>query len=784
MATDTAAPTPAPVPADPTRNLWQLPVLLLGVGLFVSAWQGWLPVGAADPKDAFVRDIAALKAGYEKTTPDPVELKTLLNKVAGGIESYPQHAPLARYHLGSGYVRLAELTAAPDEARGYWMLARQHFDLVTDRQLSDPNDVPRFKFRAAKAQAAVGLPVDAPIADVVLLATVLSNPPPGEEAGETHRLVADLALRVSPPSIAQAKLSLTQYLTATGVATPPASLARARLRLGDLYYRTGEYDQARRWLEQIGTDAPTDVLSPAKASLARVLMADGNYPAAAKEWELLRGAPGVPPSIRLMAAYQLAVCKLKLRENEQAAKLFEEATKGDGPEAVASMVLLADVHLRSPDAARHKVAADLLAGAVKGVKIAADYDPSLVPLNELQTTFELAVTTLLNDGAFEHALKAAEAYAVVCAPARDRERRAEVLGAWAIALKKGKQDKEAKPKFKAAADEFAALAAFQPKIEGKLDALKRAAALYRQAEEHATAATRLEEALKLPGVPEPALAPLWADLADALLAADRPDAVMPIFNKIMADNNNKALATATRYRLARHFVDSRHPGLAPLGRELFEQIAKQQDVTAAEREFHERALTELANALIREGNFADAETRLRAQVNLYPNGPEAGLAKLLLGVCLLQRAAAPSVQPADATKMRNEAVTTFKQLVKECDDAERRNGKLTDREGWLRLQAALRVLQTYQQMRTPRELLFEAAALLERHRGTVEELIILSLVYHAFKQLNDANKALDTRDRMKEVFDKLPPSAFTQKDGEYSRDYWLKVWFAPEAKKE
>jgi tetratricopeptide (TPR) repeat protein len=781
MATDTAAPvtSPAPVPPDPTRHIWQLPVLLLGTGLFVSAWQGWLPIGRADPKDALTRDIGELKTSYEKVTPDPADLKARLNKVAGGIEASPQQAPLARFHLGSGYARLAEITPALDEARGYWMLAHQHFELVTDRQLSDPNDVPRLMFRKAKAKAAVGLPPDAPVADVVLLATVLSTPPPGEEAGETHRLVADLAMRVNPPNILQAKLSLTQYLTATGIATPPASLARARLRLGDLYLYEKNYEEARKWLEQIGADAPPDVLAPAKSLLARVLMAEGNFPGAVKEWELLRGAPNVHPSLRLTAAYQLGACKLKLRETEAAARLFEEAAKGEGPEATGAAIQLADLHLRSPDPARHKIAADLLAGAVKGINKASDYDPTLVALNELQAAFEMALTTLLADGAHEHALKAAEAYAAVCAPGRDREKRAEVFGAWGESLKK-KKGEDPKPKFKSAADEFAALAAFQPKPDGKLDMLRRAASYYRQANEHATAAARLEEALKLKDIPEPVLAPLWVELADALLAAGRTDGVLAIFNKVMTENT--PLATATRYRLARQFTDSRHPGLVPLGRALFEQIAKQQNVSAAEREYHERALTELANALIRESNFADAETRLRTQIGLYPNGPEAGLAKLLLGVCLLQRAAAANVLPADGAKMRNEAVTTFKQLVAECDAAERRNGKLTEREAWLRLQAALRVLQTYQQMRMPKDLLFAAAALLERHRGTVEELIILSLVYHAFKQLNDPGKALDTRDRMRDVFDKLKPEAFTQPSGEYSRDYWLKVWFAPEKK--
>ena len=120
------------------------------------------------------------------------------------------------------------------------------------------------------------------------------------------------------------------------------------------------------------------------------------------------------------------------------------------------------------------------------------------------------------------------------------------------------------------------------------------------------------------------------------------------------------------------------------------------------------------------------------------------LAKLLLGVCLLQKAAATATAAPDAAKMRAEALTTFKQIVVDCDAAEKRNGKLTDREGWLRLQSALRVLQTHQQMKKPQELLYDAAPLLDRHKGTVEELIVLSLVYHAFKQLG-ATRLLATK---------------------------------------
>ncbi len=740
MATDTAV-APHASTSDPTNHLWQLPALLLGVGVFVAAWQGWLPVGRSDPASAFARDIGALKATYEKLTPDVAELKAQLSKVAAGVEAYPEHAPAARFHLGSGYVRLAETTGAADEAHGYWTLARQHFERADGKKLSDPADPPKLAFRAAKARAAIGLPPDTPAADVALLVTVLSVPPPGEEGGETKRLVADLALRQTPPDLATAKVALTQYLTAAGIATPPAALARAKLRLGRIHLQVREYDQARKWLTQVGGDAPSDVLAPAKAELARVLMADGDYVGAAKELEVLRAASGVPPQFRAGAAYDLAVCKLKTREPDAATKLFEEAAKGTGPEATASAVQLAQLHLHSAEPARHALAADLLAGAVKDVKPPAGYKNELAPIGEVQAAFELAVTTLLADGAFEPALRAADAYTAVSAAGRDREKRADVLAAWGASLKKT-NEAEAKPKLRDAADEYAALAAFQPKTDGKVDMLRRAASLYRQADEPASAVVRLKEAVRLPDIPEPVAGPLYVELADAMIAAKQTDDVWKVFNEILALPGSAS--TATRYRLARQFVDSRHTGLVPVGRALFEQIAKQENVAPDEREFHERALTELANDLIRQGNFADAEARLRTQLKIYPNGLEAQLARLLLGVCLLQRAAAPNAP--DAVKMRAEAVAVFKEIVKACDDAERRNGgKLTEREGWLRLQAALRVLQTYQQMKTAqasRDLLYEAAPLLERHKGTVEELIVLSLMYHAFKQMNDAGQAL------------------------------------------
>jgi hypothetical protein len=164
-----------------------------------------------------------------------------------------------------------------------------------------------------------------------------------------------------------------------------------------------------------------------------------------------------------------------------------------------------------------------------------------------------------------------------------------------------------------------------------------------------------------------------------------------------------------------------------------------------------------------------------------------------LGVCLLQLAA--GLQPADGTpadaetarkqgRLRDEALKLFKDIVSDADRREKVSpgGRLPERDEWLRLHAGLRVVQSYQQLGSGEAVLAYAAPIIERHRGTVEELIVLSFVHNTQqRQLNKPEDAARTKDRMRELFNQLPPSAFRATTDEYSRQYWEKVWFAPEA---
>ena len=766
MATETAA-------APTLRRLWQMPTFLLGVAAFAAVWQGWVPVARPDATAGFRRDLASLKAASEKLTPDAGELEELLKKVAVASAAYPELAPQSHLALGSGYTRLAEITPGSEPARGHWLLARQHFDQIRPEQLTDPADPQRLAYRAAKARAAT-LPANAPGNELTALVHLLNAAPIGEDLGDARRLSAEVLLRIDPPALKPARDQLAAYVAEAGLSTPPQSVARAKLRLSEIHLKLNEPEAARKWLDQIGPDAPPDVLAPGKAQRAKILMTEGKWPEAAKDWDQVRAINPLPPGLKPSSAYYLGVCKLALRDTPAAAKLFEESAKAEGPEAVASSIRLAEIGLQDTDAAKHTAAGKRLAAVVAKAKGGPFTNPLIQP-NETQAVFETAVRVLTADAAFEDAEKVAVAYKAVATPGRDREKRAEVLAAWGTAL--AKAGGQAKPKFAAAAAEYAELADAQPAATAKADFLRRAASLHRQAGGAPAAVDALDRVVKLPGLPDEAAGPAWVEYAEALLAAGRPDDVTKALNQAMATASS--VSASTRYRLARACIDSRNDGLVKLGTSLLDQVANASTVGAADQTAHERALVERAHDFIQAKNYPEAAWRLRKQLNIYPTGPESGLARLLLGVALLGQSAATTPEPADAPKLREEALELFKGVSAAIDI----KPTPTDREKWLRLQASIRVLETYDKMSKPYDLMIAASALREKVSGTVEELIVLSLLYRAHKQMNKDELALRVRDQMRDVFAALPASAFTAASGDYSRAFWEKNWFGPGAPK-
>jgi tetratricopeptide (TPR) repeat protein len=799
MATDTAAAPLPRTPVDPARNIWQVPAFLAAVTFFVATWQGWI-LGGPRIRDLIADDIEKLRSSYERVSPDPSELNERLKELAALIEQVqdPVQLPLVHYTLASGYSRLAELTPALDESRGYWLLAYQHFGLVEVEELTDKQEQLKLRFRRAKARAAVGLgpnATDKDIRDQIALIHPSQIPSQlGEEPGDAPRLQAELALRLTPPDIESAKEALSRYLHG-GISTPLISQIRAQLLLAELYFRSKQMEAAKEALSFVSEAAPPELIVAKKVLQGRVFMAIEDWSSATREWETLKVMPGLPSALRTTVSYNLGVCKLHRHELDAAAKLLEEAVKGqESPESMAAAVRLAELYLEGSDVQKHAAAADLLERAMKNVASPAELrtNPNITAA-ELVKVFETGMKTLEGEGAYEPALKAANAYRAIAEAGQDREKRAEILSAWANGLEKS--GGEYKSKAADAAREYLALKETQQAVSAQADSLRRAAAMFRLAGNLDAAIATLREASKLKDLPDALVGPMWLDLADALLAAKRTDEVWKVLNEVMATST--PASTATRYWLAHHFAETRQPEFAQLARWLFEQIARQPDISQTEQADQEKALVELADQLIRIRDFAGAEGWLRQQLHAYPNGPQATLGRLLLGVCILQLAQAPAPAgpaPAKALDMRKEALQLFSAVVAEVDAKLKKDGKLVDPFPWLRVQAAIRILQTNLVMRNPQAVISESTDLIERYRGTVEELIVFSLVYHAFKQERDDAKAakndnkesqayrhmLQTRDRMKDIFDQLPVAAFNGSTLEYTREYWEREWFSPD----
>jgi len=768
---------------DPTRRLWQIPTFLVGSALFLGAYQGWLPLGARDPGSSFRNELNSLQATVGKPSPDAAELRTQLAKVAASLDAYPESGPLAHYIVGTGYMRLAELAPEANDVAASWTLAKQHFEAVRAEQLSDPTDGPRLAYRFAKARAAV--PHAALTnSELDVLRRVLLVVPQGETAGEGHRLAAEVGMRLNPPDLNQAKLSYTNFIAEAGLSTPASVIARTKLKLSDVHRRLGDVDGAKKWLTQIGTEAPADVLPVAKAQLARIRMDEGDYVGARRDWEILLAQPALPAGLKPSATFHLGMCfaNAKSPDPAAAARRFEEATKFDGPEGSAAAIRLAEIRLKSDDAVTRREAATLLAFAVKGVAKPADYPSSpLVPIHETQAAFESAIQVLTTDGAYEQAAATAEAYRTVANAGRDREKRAETFVSWGNALAKTGGD--ANRKFTAAADDYAALAALRTAGTDQADLYRKAAGLYKKAGSLTAAVGVYERIVKLPKLTDEVLGPVWVEYAESLISVNKPDAALKAMQEAMAGGG--PAATTARYRVARGLIDSRVVEKVQLGVDLMDQIAKAESVSAAEREMHERSLVDVAHAYIQKGEFAEAESRLDKQVKLYPAGVEAGLGKLLLGVCLVQRADPRAKPPAPSpVKNREEALKLFKEVSAEVD-ARAKENKAVERDPWLRTQANLRVLQTYQQMARPYDVLKDGDLLRREFAGTADELIVLSLMYHAYKQLDKPEGSFGIHGQMKDVFGKIKdkPGVFYAKSGEYSKEYWEKVWFQPEPMK-
>ena len=767
MAPDTAAPTPT---ADsPRRHQWQLPAFVAGLVAAVGAYSAFPPQpgsGTASHR----RLLSDLQRQLDRKPTDVAAIEAAAKRLAPQVDRVPSVASLGRYLLGSARVVVAE-HGAPTAAAANWAEANKHFSECDPAKLQDKQDAARCAFRAAKAAAAVG------VGDPKLLIPVLATIPPGEESGEARRLLAETCLRVNPPDLKRARDELAAYLGGNH-RSPPATVARYKLKLGELCLSLREPIKAQAWLTQIDGTAPPDVQAVKNVQLARLAAADNRLAEAVKLFEAAEKTPGLPPEQRGLVLYETGRGLQALNDLPEARKYYEKARAANGSAGVAATVRLASLVAKSPEPGPNPLhPAELLEGVVKDVKSAGDFHNPHVGVEELRATFEEVIQAGLKNGEYEEVVRAVAAYAVVAPPGRARLRQAETTAAWAAQLATAR-DEKAVEKYKAAAADFTAAAVEQTDPAQKTALFRRAADCYGNSGDKAAALDLCERWTKTPGLSPADIAPGLLTKADLLLADGKfADAVDALKQAAAVGGGTAARANLRLARAEVREADLRlrtNPppegrraaeALADHGHELFSQLANLSGEEADEREVRQAALFESGKHLLGR-NLSDAEARFRQLMQTGPTGVLADRGRLYLGTAIqmiAQGAGNGGRPPADADRKLAEALELFEELSK-------------SKEPFYRSQGDIRRVTVTLQLKKYDDLPALCDALVTRYRDRPEELVVLSVLHTGHLRADRPALAERTVTRMTDAFARIPTAAYTGGMEELTQAYWT-AWF-------
>ncbi len=769
MPPDSASPSPPADSPAPRRNQWQLPAFAAGLVAAVCAYS-YFPPQAANPATTHQHLMAGIRQSLDQKPPDLLALDDAVRKLTPLVDRVPDDTPRARFLLGSARVAAAEY-GSPVHAADNWAEANKHFAACDAAKLTDKADAARFAFRAAKAAAAVG------VGDPQLLSPVLATVPPGEDAGEARRLLADTCLRLSPPDWKRARDELAGYLGGNHRSTP-AAIAKYKLMLGDLSLRLNEPDKAEGWLSQIGTTAPPDVQAVAKVQRARIAAAKNDTAKAVKLFEEAQKTPGLPADQRGMVLYETGRGLQALNKVAEARQFYHQARTADGSAGVAASVRLAALAAKSPEPGPNPLRpAELLEDVVRNVKSAGDFQNPHVGVEELRATFEEVIQAGLSNGEYESAVRAVAAYAVVAPPGRARRWQAEAVAAWAGKLA-AQGDATAAAKFQTAAADFLAAADEQTDPTAKADLFQHAADCLTRGGDKTAALDLYDRWGKTPGMTAALTAPALLAKADLLLAggkfADAVDALK------QASAAGGLAAARANLRLGRAELDesamrlranppvaSRQDAeaLGDHGRGLLEQVANTSGEDAGEREVRQQALFDLGKHLLGH-NLADAEVRLRQLMQSNPTGLVADGGRVYLGFALLRLARGDNnggQPPTDADRKLTEAVVLFEELSK-------------SKHPFYRTQGDIRLVNALLQLKKYDELPAVCDTLATRYKDRPEELIILSMLYTGHTRADRPALADRTLTRMTDAFARIPTSAYVGGMEELTQAYWT-AWF-------
>jgi TolA-binding protein len=401
------------------RQLWQVPVFLLGLGslavlLFTRPlWH--TPAAVArhrlerarhllqDPNADTDRIIALAQAYLDQAGPDA------------------ERAGEAHFLIGSAWVRVAR--AASRDAASAWRAAREALEQAEQRRVA-AEDEPLLRFRLGLCGFHTGAD---PRRVAALLAETVET---SDDKVEGYRALALAYLAQPKPDLVGA-LRANEALRQLPLLGEDV-LGPARLQAGELLLELRRPEEARRVLRTVSTAAAPAVLARARTLLARTHQAEGGWAEAAALWQEILEDKRQPLKHPGPVLYQLGLCYRRLEQLPDAARAWSECVKrGDGDAAGAAALGLAEVLLAEgkPDALAS------FERAVRDVRRPQDWKNELVRLPQAQTVFESGVGVCRQRGDFEAALRLATLYERLAEPGRAALLRGQVAEGWAQILR-------------------------------------------------------------------------------------------------------------------------------------------------------------------------------------------------------------------------------------------------------------------------------------------------------------------------------------------------------------
>lgn len=783
MATDTALPFTA---SSPPRQLWQVPMLLLGAAALIAVpltKHRW----TTNDEPGMARLLSSARQDLSSTPPNATDALDRATKLLASADRFPQLAGEAHFIAGSARL----LQSTPLDAAALKSI-REHLEKAEQLGVAE-SDRPKLAFRQAKVAVLLGTDPAKSTANLVQTIDAADDP------AEAYGLLAEAYLKQEPPDQNAALEATKQQLAKAAPASDSKMLAQARLRLGELYLKQQNVKDGRAALERVGPDAPPETFFAARALLADSFESTKEWDKAARNLEQVRTNPKLPPAAKGATLYRLGRYYIQDQRPKDAAQVLLEAVNLGGDEGQAAALRLAEMKTDS-DA---KAAADAFASALQAIRAPADYRNLLVPIEEARQLLEKAMKASRTQGDTPTSERLVELFARLAPPGRDDELLAQSADANAQSLAEQAQKSpeqaaqlldQSRSQYLVAARAYERAASRVAPGADQAQWLWRSADRYLKAQQPQAALDVLSRMTQLEGVlGEENIAEAWFQVASIHHRKQQYAAARAAYQRCLTPPGRFTLSS--RHQLAmldlvENKFNEAEQGLQD-NRTALRGAAQPDSALLEQTEYALAAVAFQRQSSVKEElrEYTTAEQRYLGALQQFPESTEAAKAMFHLGQCYWFAASQKSKALGGSTLTDDERKAYQKQYAESLEKAavqfekiealltaRQRSAPLTADDESLLWRASFSVAHCAFYLSKFEDAVRHYGALAVRYQGQIGELGALSQVFQCYALSRQPDKAKSVLVKMRSAFDKMPDTVFSGPDETFQRSYWLK-WF-------